>query len=197
MKVFTPLPRGTPKCTFYTVFHSSTGNNIQPDGFYFLEQSSVFQYPVAKGPSLGLSTFDILLKIICLITQLHSLSPTQKVPFLFPYSRTEDCCVTIHVMHDSSLAPLSPAPRQIYFYKCLANSWCCKEKLRPSFLTDNIRNFFHSAVLQKRKTKPYDSFSVGKCWLLNKNSAMLFFSSIEIYTSWITSWVSFNNSEHS
>lgn len=98
-------------------------------------------------------------------------------------------------MHDSSLAPLSPAPRQIY--KCHANSWCCKEKLLPSFLTDNIRNFFHSAVLQKRKNKPYDSFSVGKCWILNKNFAMLFISFIETDTSWITSWVSFNNSERS
>lgn len=48
----------------YHNFYSSTGNNIQPIGFYFLEQSSLFQRPVAKGPSLGLSTFDILLAII-------------------------------------------------------------------------------------------------------------------------------------
>lgn len=117
----------------YHIFYSSSGNDIQPNGFYFLEQFSLFQCPVAKRPSLGLSTFDILLKIICLITQLHSLPPRQKVPFLLPYFCTEDC-VTIHVMHDSSLAPLSPAPRQIYFYKCHANSWCCKEKLLPSFI---------------------------------------------------------------
>lgn len=50
----------------YHNFYSSTGNNIQPIGSYSLEQSSLFQHPVAKGLSLGVSTFDILPEIILL-----------------------------------------------------------------------------------------------------------------------------------
>lgn len=97
-------------------------------------------------------------------------------------------------MHDGSLAPLSSAPRQICFYKCPVNSWGCKEKLPVFKMTIKGTSF---TVLSCRKKNPYDSFSVGKRWLLNKNFAMLFISFTEIYTSWITSWVSFNNSEHS
>lgn len=68
----------------YHNFYFSTGNNIQPIGFYFLEQSSLFLCPVAKGPSLGLSTFDILPEIIS-VWSLNSILYLQgkKYPFYF------------------------------------------------------------------------------------------------------------------
>lgn len=117
----------------YHNFYFSTGNNIQPIGFYFLEQSSLFWCPMAKGPSLGLSTFDILPEIIS-VWSLNSIF-TSKVKSTLSISillyRRVSCYN--NVMNDSSLAPSSSTPRQIYFYKCHANSWCCKEKLSPSF----------------------------------------------------------------
>lgn len=50
-----------PNIPIYTLVLIATFSQLF---FYFLEQSSPLQHPVAEGPSLGLLTFDILPEMI-------------------------------------------------------------------------------------------------------------------------------------